>query len=276
MRKITENLFVETEFIGCNPGILITKEGLILIDTPYRPTDSIKWRRELKKLGKVKYIINTEGHPDHVLGNAFFEGIVIAHQGAKDNFGASLERIGEVSERIREIDPKGMRLLNEYVPKEPSITFDHRLFLYVGDQVIELINLPGHTPDQIAVFIPKDRVVFTGDNVVYRTRPFYHRCQPREWMKSLEYLKRMDFDILIPGHGEVCGKEAVDEMISYNNDIFEQIERAVEKGLTKEETLEKVVFDERMPLIIRNQFSQQLERKGISRLYDQLISFSNK
>lgn len=277
MRKITDSIFAEIDFSGCNPGIVITKEGVVLIDTPSLPTDALKLRKELKKLGRVKYIINTEGHPDHVLGNAFFEGTVIAHQGIKDNFGASLERIAEVSETIRELDPKGMRFLSGYVPKEPKITFDHKLILYVADQVIELINLPGHTPHQTAVFFPKDRVVFTGDNVVCRTRPLYHRCQPKEWMKSLEHLKKMHFDVLIPGHGAVCGKEALDEMISYNNEIFEQVERAIEQGLSKEETLGKVIFSEKMPWIQPGRlFCQQMDRWGISRLYDELISSSKK
>ena len=67
MREISKNIFVETTFYGCNPSVVVTNEGLILIDTPYLPTDALGWKDQLRDLGSVKYIINTEHHADHVL-----------------------------------------------------------------------------------------------------------------------------------------------------------------------------------------------------------------
>lgn len=272
MRKITDNIIAETTFHGCNPSSIKTEEGLILVDTPYLPTDALKWKKELKRLGRIKYIINTEHHPDHVVGNFFFEGTVVSHQGTKENFGAGLKKMEGVWDRIRELDPKGIRFLKQYLPKEPRITFDHKLTLHAGNQTLELINLPGHTPNQIAVFMPEEKVIFTGDNVVYKTRPFYHDCKPNDWIESLKYLKKMDFNILIPGHGEVCDKEAINEMISYHNQIFEQIREAIERGLGKEETAEKVIFDERMPLMeYQKNYGPILDRMGVFHIYEELM-----
>ena len=275
MKKVSKKIFTRTDFHGCNPSFIVTEEGIILIDTPYLPTDALKWREEIKGYGGIRYIINTEHHPDHVLGNFFFEGAVISHYGTKENFGAKLDKMGEVLGRIRELDPEGVHLFEGgYSPNEPQIVFDNKLTLYMGNQIFELMHLPGHTPNQIAILVAKERVLFTGDNVVYRTRPFYHECKPKEWIKSLEYLKTMDFDVLIPGHGEVCTKKAIDEMILYHNELFEQIERAIKQGLGKEETIKKVRFDERMPLMdYQKKIGRKMDQMGIHRIYEEL---SNK
>lgn len=273
MIKVAKNIFTETIFTGCNPSIVVTEEGIVLIDTPYLPTEALRWKGKLRKLGKVKYVINTENHADHVLGNYFFAGTIISHEGTKENFGVSLEKMGGILPRIQELDPEGVKYLKKYVPKEPKITFDQKLTLYVGDERFEMIHLPGHTANQIAVFMPEGKVIFTGDNVVYRTRPFYHECKPREWMRSLEYIKKMNFDVLIPGHGEVCGKEAIDEMISFNNEVFEQIKKAIKEGLSKEETVEKVVFSKKMPLKkYQREVGPMMDRMGIYRIYMEFIS----
>lgn len=60
MEKISDNVYVETGFEGCNVGFVVTGEGVVMIDTPQIPTDAIDWRDEIKKYGPVRYLINTE------------------------------------------------------------------------------------------------------------------------------------------------------------------------------------------------------------------------
>lgn len=271
MKKISEKVFTETAYHGCNCSAVVTDEGLVLIDSPYLPSDALRWRGELKDLGRVKYIISTEHHTDHVLGNGFFEGVGISHDVTRENFGAGPQMMEDLVARVRDLDPAGLPHMDNYKPKEPAITFDHHLTLHSGDVQFQLTLLPGHTPNEIAVYLPGERVVFTGDNVVFRTRPFYHECKPREWMETLDALKHMDFDVLVPGHGEVCDKGAIDELLSYHEEVFGQVQRAIEEGLSKEETLKKVVFDDRMPLqeYQKAKYGPKLEQMGITRLYEE-------
>ena len=84
MYQPTENVYVETAFPGSNNTFVVTGEGIVMIDTPQMPGDAMKWREEIAKHGKVKYIINTEPHGDHISGNYFFEGTVVAHDGVRD------------------------------------------------------------------------------------------------------------------------------------------------------------------------------------------------
>ena len=83
MKQLTTNVFVENEIRGCNHGFVTTSDGIVMIDSPHKPTDAMKLKAELAKRGPVRYIINTEPHGDHWTGNAFFDAPVIAHAGVR-------------------------------------------------------------------------------------------------------------------------------------------------------------------------------------------------
>lgn len=123
----------------------------------------------------------------------------------------------------------------------------------ISEKVVVETGFPGCNPGAIVI----DRKVILVDT-------------PYLPSDALKWKKEMDFEILIPGHGEVCDKGAVDDMISYNKGIFEQVEEAVRQGLSKEETAKKVVFGDEMPLMsYHKDFGERLSRMGISHLYDE-------
>ncbi len=80
MRRLSDRLVAETEYLWANVGAGITGEGVVLIDCPVRPSDSRRWRDELASLSPkgVRWRISTDYHGDHVIGAAFLEdeGIV--------------------------------------------------------------------------------------------------------------------------------------------------------------------------------------------------------
>lgn len=274
MERITEKVFVETAFMGCNPGFVVTAQGVIMIDTPQRPSDAIKWKEELTKYGKTLYIINTENHQDHITGNAFFPIPVIAHQGTRELFSISLGSMEELKQRIQDIDPDGLPLMENYQPNQPTITFTHRLTLYLPEQIIELIHLPGHTPNEIAVYIPQERVVFTGDNVFNNIQVFLHQAKPKEWLDSLEVIKTMEIDYIVPGHGEVCGKDVIDPMREYIQMYMGEMQRAIDAGMGREEVIERICCMESLyqrPLPPGAEaFMPMIKRMMAERVYEEL------
>ena len=66
---IDSNILVETEFLGSNNSIVCTPEGVVCIDSPHRPSDAMAWRRVAEGCGEVLYLLNTDHHPDHTIGN---------------------------------------------------------------------------------------------------------------------------------------------------------------------------------------------------------------
>ena len=56
--QLTENVYIETGFFGANVGCVTTDEGLLLTDTPARPTDAVAWLKEIEAKGKPRYLVN--------------------------------------------------------------------------------------------------------------------------------------------------------------------------------------------------------------------------
>ncbi|MGD9147246.1 MAG: hypothetical protein PVI80_16885, partial [Anaerolineae bacterium] len=85
IREIAPNIFVETEYHGANVAFVVSGEGVILIDSPMLPHEAHHWRAEIEKRTgeEIVYIINTDHHRAHVIGNQYFPtGAVIAHERA--------------------------------------------------------------------------------------------------------------------------------------------------------------------------------------------------
>ena len=180
-----------------------------MIDTPMLPGDVAKWIDIIAKRGDLLYIINTHHHIDHIAGNFFFPGTVVSHAGVKKLFAAPVmgilgdDRIEEVAgtymdslEYVRLLiekhEPEGPSLPEGYQLREPTITFSEDLSLYVGQHTFELIHLPGHTQSHIGVYIPQERIFFSGDNFCNGVQPSLAESSPLNWVKSLRRIENMD------------------------------------------------------------------------------------
>jgi cyclase len=172
MEKIGQNVYVEIASRGCNHSFVATSEGPVMIDTPMIPDDALKWKDRLAGFGDLRYIINTEPHVDHVSGNFFFGGTLVAHEGTRKSILES--STDQYAEMLKRSDPKSL-LPAGYRFRSPDITLSERLTLYVGKHTFQLVNLPGHTAYQVPVYVPEEGVVFTSDNVTNGVPPLCTR-----------------------------------------------------------------------------------------------------
>jgi cyclase len=242
MRQVSEHVWAEFYFWGCNPGFVDTGDGVFMIDTPQQPIDAVRWRERLLERGRIRGLVNTEPHIDHIYGNAYFPGVeVIGQAGMLPRYEESIPRMTgeERLETMKESDPDSVWLLNhpEYPPNPPTRLFERELTLEIGDQVIECLHIPGHTAPQTAVVLPREGLVFTGDNVFHRVKTFIQEADPWEWLTALDRIAALDVDLIIPGHGEPCGKDYLREQAAVIEAWVAAIEEFVDRGLTEEEAL---------------------------------------
>jgi cyclase len=264
MEKISQNTYVQIGTRGCNHSFVATTEGPVMIDTPMMPEDAQKWKTELVKFGTLKYIINGEPHVDHISGNFFFEAPIIAHEGARK---AILESpVEQYAGMLKQNDPK-MSLPAGYYFRPPVITLSERMTLYVGAHTFQLMHLPGHTPFQVAVYVPEEKVVFTSDNVTYNVPPFMQQALPYDWIESLKKLKKLDIEKVVPGHGNVCGPEQLDVMIEIIQGAIDVVKSAIKAGMTAEEAQKNVNLFKQFP---KNERTTMIQGIGIPRLYEVL------
>ena len=269
MQQVSANVYVETGYRGCNPGFVTTSEGIVMVDSPQRPSDAVEWRRRMEGRGEVRYLVNTEPHGDHVAGNFFFPGTVVAHEGTREALSAL--SLAELIERTKAIDPDGAALMEGYRLKGPTITFSQRLTLYLGSHTFELMHMPGHTASELAVYIPEEKVVFVGDNVFCRVQTFLHQAHPQEWLQSLERIAALDAAVVVPGHGEVCDRGYLAEQAAFIEEWVAAVRDAVERGLSREQAQAEISFLDRYPMGQGMEaMGPSVQRMNIDRLYDLL------
>jgi cyclase len=241
IREIAPRIFVETQFHGANVAFIVTGEGVILIDTPMLPKEARQWRTEIEKMTdqKIIYIINTDHHRAHVIGNQFFPtATVVAHERAwkeMKSYGDSFRTrlINMYRDRIPAAVEEWKKNL-EII--KPEITFSGRTLLFKGDKEIHLIPVGGHTPATTVIYFPNEKLLFTGDAVVTNRPPFLSQGNTKEWLQALTYLRKLRYDILIPGHGELTGKEATENMSEYLRMVRRKVRSAYRSGLPKTDT----------------------------------------
>jgi cyclase len=273
LRQITPNVYVETEFAGSNVSFVTTGDGVVMIDTPMLPTDALAWRGEVVKKGEVRYLINTEHHPDHIAGNYFFSGIIVSSEETRREI--SLLPMEELRKRIS-LDPEGhARYLFDhchYRIRVPEITYSDRLSLCLANQTLELYHLPGHTLGQTVVYIPSEKVLMAGDNLTQNAQVFFHDAEPFLWLDSLRRIDELDVDFIVPGHGEVCTKRSITELSSFIQEWMDAVRQAISQGLTKEEAMMKISFLDRYPMpSLLKAWGPEVQRWNVSRLYDLFI-----
>ena len=226
-------------------GCIITRDGLVMIDTPHKPSNAMTWKKEVESRGTVKYLINTESHDDHFTCDFFFQVPVVAQEKAREEIAAA--EVKMILDVIAQKDPAGFPLMKGYKKNVPSITFSDQLALYVGNHSFHLIHMPGHSAGQTSVLVPEERLVFTGDNVCYKIQGFLHEADPYAWLESIKKIEKLDVDYIVPGHGGVCDKSFLKEQTAFVQECIDKIKDALKKGWTREEAIARISF-ERYPM----------------------------
>jgi len=281
MEKVTEGVFAETKLRGCDPGYVVTSDGVVVIDTPQLPTAAVKMRDVAEKHGPIRYLINTEHHVDHIFGNYFFRGAgtVISHVEVYNEFMKITPEINPyeyAKEALPTDDPEGDVLFPDEKTyfndmNKPTITFEGNMTLRLGDTTFEMISTPGHTPGQIAVYVPEKKVMFTGDTIFNGVQTWHYASNIKQWVDSLKILKTLDVDFIVPGHGPICDKTEIDVQIAFLYEWLAAVSVCVSKGMSKEECAQSIAFRDRFPVDIGQEYMiDHVIKNNVSALYDKL------
>jgi len=264
MEQVAANVYANTRIRGCNPSYVATDDGVVIIDTPQLPTRAVAMREEAESHGPIRYLINTEHHVDHIFGNYYFRGAgtVVNHQGLYDNFmvvAPILDPFAYAQEAIPTDDPEGAAIFpdrEEYYrdPNKGSIVFTGDLTLRVGGTTFRCLHTPGHTPGQLAVHVPEEGVVFTGDTIFNECQTWLMTSDIEGWLAALERIRTLDFEKLVPGHGPITDRSALDDQRAILLEWKAGVAAAVAEGLSREETQARVNFKDRFPVDVGQEY----------------------
>jgi cyclase len=254
LERVTPNVYTTTKLRGCNPSFVVTSDGVVVIDTPQLPTRAVAMRAEAESHGGIRYLINTENHVDHIFGNWWFRGAgeIVNHQALYDIFmdpKAALDPFAYALEAIPTDDPDAAPLIpdrDDYYANLPrgTVVFTGDLTLEVGDHTFQCLWTPGHTPGQLAVYVPEERAVFTGDTIFSGVQTWLMTSNVDQWLEALERIRQLDVDHVVPGHGPVVTLEYIQTQRAVLLHWKAAVADAVAKGWSREETIARVRFDD--------------------------------
>ncbi|HKV88765.1 MAG TPA: MBL fold metallo-hydrolase [Candidatus Dormibacteraeota bacterium] len=283
MEQVTPNVFTDTKLRGCNPSFVVTSDGVVVIDTPQLPTRAVEMRKLAESHGPIRYLVNTEHHVDHIFGNHWFRGAypVVHHKGVADLFMKVMPDIDPYAygaEAIPMDDPQGAALLPDRETyyrdlNKGTIVFTGDVTLRVGDHTFHLIHTPGHTPGQIAVHVPEERVVLTGDTIFMDCQTWLMTSDIPQWLAALDRIRSLDVDHVLPGHGPVTTTAYAATQRAVLMDWESAVADAIAKGWSREETIARVSFADRYPVDIgQGYMMDHIQTKNAASLYDKMTA----
>lgn len=276
--------------VGCNGSVIVNENDVLIVDSHISPAAAWALLRELKAITDkpVRYVVNTHFHFDHAHGNQIFgpDVEVIGHEFTREKLASGASKsgraygmfVGGIPARIEELEgdrkratdntddeklaevDKALTIQRNFkeatdavVPMPPTTTLSERMTLFRGGREIQLLFFGrGHTGGDVVVYLPQERLIATGDlltgGLAYMGDGYLN-----EWVDTLEELKTLDFDVVLPGHGEAFReKEKIDYFQAYLADLWEKISAAHAAGVSIEEaaaTIDMTNHSEHYPSI---------------------------
>lgn len=246
MQQVSPRVWVETAYLGSNNSILVTDDGLLLFDAPHKPTDAIAWAKVVEGFGEARFLVNSDHHPDHTIGNNWLPGTGVAHEGTRRRLAEEFPDQRYLDSLIARIDPDAVDLIKNFAVRLPSVVFSDRLVLHLGGVRLELRHVPGHTANSVLAFCPEERVLFTGDNVCEAGLPSFQDSTLANWFDALDLVETYPFDVLVCGHGEPADRTVVSTYRDKGRAVVAEVAAAIAAGVSRDEAAARIRFEDRI------------------------------
>ena len=234
--RLTDSVHVYTG-VGGNVGVLVTSEGVVVVDTMTFVRQGELIRRAVRELTDqpIVTVLNTHYHLDHTHGNPAFP------------VGTKVVSTGKTLQHLRELDGSYWkeRPAQDLLPND---TFDAgSKEMRLGGKTIRSYYFGrGHTDGDMVVLFVEDRVLHTGDlfsNGRYPNIDLEAGGSVREWVAAIDRVLELDFDKVIPGHGPVTDREGLRAFQKFMRQLADAGDQAMKNGWTLEQTEREAKID---------------------------------
>lgn len=260
-------------FNDANVTVIINQNNVIIIDANSDLTAAKQVIAEIKSRTDkpVTHVINTHWHSDHTMANQLYQQafsgdqIFVGHKSlvdtipdktqpqlndtittlstaihkAEEQLANDKSGIIELAEKVSRAKTK-LKELKAITLIKPDVTFSDRLDLSTPDRRIELLNFGvAHTEGDTIVFLPDDKILIAGD--LFDEIPFAGHGYPENWLITLKRIKALNFERVIPGHGNIHkDKQQLDKIISLLSSTLQQAREAIANDMSLEQFMASV------------------------------------
>ena len=234
--KLSDNVYVITGK-GGNIGLLIGKDGNVLIDDQFAPlTNKILDMIHNLSNQPIKFLINTHWHPDHTGGNENFGklgSLIVSHENVRERL--STEQFIQFMER--KIKPSAVEAL-------PIITFTDSISFHINNETVLVYHFPNaHSDGDSMIYFKENNVLHTGDIFVKNRYPFIDTSSNGTIDGIIGALKKIipllnKESVIIPGHGDISNLNDLNEYLSMLQDVRNTISSQINKSYPIKQILE--------------------------------------
>ncbi|MGE3803899.1 MAG: NAD(P)-dependent oxidoreductase [Gemmataceae bacterium] len=231
-------------FGGSNHTWIVFEDYVLVIDAnfPKEARDVIAAIRKTTDK-PIRYVMDTHHHGDHAYGNAEFAkaGATII---SSRNTARWLREKGNKEFADAGKGPMGRADIRNSTLKQPTIVFDEKLVFDDGKQRVELLWFGhAHTPGDAVAYLPKQRILCTGDACLNGAFNYTGHSDTASWVRVLEHLKGLDIDMILPGHGQPADKSLLDRQQRY----FVELRKQVQAGIDASKPIDDIIKSIDMP-----------------------------
>lgn len=252
-----------------NAGIIDLGDELLVFDSLSTPSAGDELRSQAESLTgkKVKYLINSHYHGDHVFGNQVFSDTTIVSTYVTEKLCKEKNKIEDYEKEEQDMNHYLFQLKNQIDSTEdniikaslinqyqemskvlddlsqlqivlPSLLFEEKLTITGSERTVKLYCLGGgHSPSDTFMYLPKEKIAFMGDIATENLHvPIYN---PEEFLTILKRVKQIDINILVPGHGNIADLTLCDTLIEYLSFMTQRAKEALQRKLSREDFIAK-------------------------------------
>lgn len=244
IKKVGDGVYAavgsDTGKAGSNAGFIIGTNGVVVVDTFEGIAPAQDLLAEIQKLTKlpVRFVVNTHYHLDHTGGNAVFQkaGATIL---AQRNLRGWLR-----TENLKFFgaNPKPEAKAQVEALVEPDMVYTDAVDIFLGNRVVQVRYMLGHTGGDSVITVPDANVVFAGDMVWQKHLPNLIDATTSAWVKTLEdLLAQHPSATFVSGHGDVATVEDVRDFHDYLVTLRTDVAKAQGEGKSGQELMNAVL-----------------------------------
>ena len=241
-----------------NAGMIVDGDTSLLVDTLYdlKLTGEMlaAMRRSIPAAAQIDMLVNTHANGDHCYGNQLVEGarIIASARTAEEMLETPPERMAMLLKQAPALGALGAFASRVFGPFDfenitltpPTQTFEGQLDLRVGTKQVRLLEVgPAHTHGDTLVYVPGDRVIFTGDILFIEGHPIMWAGPVGNWIRACDLILSLDVETIVPGHGPLTDKQGVARLKEYWEYLLREVRLRYEAGLSAQEAARDLPLD---------------------------------
>lgn len=243
----------------CNNGIVVFRDFVLVIDGNF-PSGAEACLADVKKITDkpVRFVFNTHHHGDHAYGNPVWvrNGVIpVAHQ----NVVSEMARLEPA--RWKDAKRPDVEALGLPGPQPPILTYPDRMVFDDGTQRVELLHFgTAHTRGDGFAYLPKHKILFTGDAVVNGPYNYVGDGDTGSWIQVVGHLEQIDVELVAPGHGPVAGRELLARQKLFFTELRSAVAKSIAGGASIEEAVKSVKLPDAVAAHVGSFFADQVRK----------------